>query len=625
MRKKIIVKEPLSKFLGAEKIADMKGLLIAMNQAVDKAGINGVNVFFPGVCDLETIYSSYQFMASVDFAKKKRIDMEKMLEKLIPLVQKEYGVQFGKNTEPIFVNFRFQKHAVLITNGHLERDGSNQAMPMHVILDPFDRRTFVRTLRTYRKEEGEIGDHENGRETISDLLNPRNFQKGDVVEGLYSQAASWINREKTKGQVGEALGLNVIFKDSSGQINGGEKDFCLATRTCVHSEEINQSDLTAKVVETYKRMKKLRENPSCILGIEDRLEIHMDSRRITITCASEEKGKRFVSFLTKLLEFLGIQDLDSANVRYKKDITVDDPLWLKAGSAVVEVLANALEFLGQEKVKAGIYLLMLLIGTPLFVAIALYLNHSIFKTAILILPAALVFTVLVRDSSEKDWLMKIGQPENVVLSGLVLFVSGFVYDLAGFAAYFAILVVVAAVIALSKISDKINPEESEIWKKISCKIDAFCVKLLSNSVANIIIAILAITLGIMGFAVFGILVAFAVIPIAILAFIAILADKKFWSEMEYEKERYNDRFFSNFKQARPGLTEDCEIRLKKTRCLKLWIWIPVKVFFRELVEFGKNKYPTFLTITGIKGNYTKLVKKQVARFGKPNSTGGVKS
>jgi hypothetical protein len=85
----------------------------------------------------------------------------------------------------------------------------------------------------------------------------------------------------------------------------------------------------------------------------------------------------------------------------------------------------------------------------------------------------------------------------------------------------------------------------------------------------------------------------------------------------YEKERYKDRFFSTFREERPNLTPVCRIRLELSKCPKLLIWIPLKVFIKEILGYGHRKYPDFLTFSSLKERRVRIIQRISA---KPKTT-----
>lgn len=602
---------PLSKFLGIEKITDIGSLLAATEKASHDLKVRAATVFFPGACNFDVSYG-YSNRSSIDL--KKEIDMEKLLESLTQLVLSEYDGQNIDYVYPLFVNFRFKKYNVQITNGHLQRGDGGHVMPMHTIPENRERNRFIRTLKTYKAEEGMLEGKKKKPESISDLKSSYNMEKGDIVEGLAAQAVSFFKHEKTKAEVGEALGFKVITKNSSGKLDEKGNDRCVATRTCVHSEEIPRKDLPAKIVETYRLMRKIRKEPSCIIGIENIIEIHLDSKRITVVCESERKGKTFEAFLLKVLGLIGVKDFDTASVLYEKEVTAADPLYIKAAAFLGCQLENAVNYFSQEKVKAFVNLLLLLVGTPLYALFVIADNHPILETVLVILPSVLFLSAVVYKRGNKSLTEVIGQYTIMGIYYAILFVLGGVYLLGGFDSFISLMGVCIIIGAINIWGEKVFPSLSKIFKAISLYADVVSQKILSNRLANGLFVIMTIIAAVIGFMMFGIL-AISMAPIfVLLVFIFIMLDGDFWSSYEYETNRYDDRFFSNFKGERPGLTEDCEIVLKKTRCWKLLIWVPTRAFFTNLVEYGNKKYPKCLRLSNIAGRVSKLLKKQVSKI-----------
>lgn len=612
MIKKIKVKKPLSEFLGRKKIGSINELLSAMEGAAYKVGANKTSIVFPSICELD---ARYGFSYSADIDLKKNIDMERLLRSVVSQVLNVYDDQPALCAESVFVSYRFEKYAVQIMNGHLKIGDNDQIMPMHPVFSHTDG-TFVKSLKTYKAAELDKKD----MESISNLLDPFYLENKKISEGLASQLISWASREKTTGQIGEILGFNVIAKESEGWFNSKKKEKCPIVRTCVHNKEISGGKLADEVIDTYNRMKTLRNDPSCIIGIQSIIEIHIDSKRITITCGSFDKDKVFESFLSKILELIGVKDLDSATIEYEKEVYTEDPLWITAGKAFVGTVSNIADFFSQDAVKAAVCLMLILVGLPFFAWAVLVNNHSVLKTAILILPSVLLYAVLGCRSFGKSWLLRVGDPSNFVVTYIFLFFSGAIYLLFSFKAYLFVLASLAVIIASAILEDRISERYEKLSKKYeklskwvsACYQEIFSSRIFSNSVVNVALATGTIAMGIMGFIMFGFLILLAAIPTLILVFIAVMFDKEFWSDTYYDKERIKDHFFSNYIEARPELTEDCEIRMKK--CWKLSIWIPIKVFFMELVVYGRDKFSRWLKIPSVTGKVSGMIRKQYAKI-----------
>ncbi len=544
--------------------------------------------------------------------------MGKFVDELARLMLKEHdklsSKQDSQQAKLMFI-YRYKKFAVQITNGHLETNKENKMMPMFPVYNCQDE-DFVKSLQAYNFEEGKTSAKNNRQETISSLSNSENVQKRNIVEGLPSQIRSLLFGEETLASVGETLGFNVIFKgNSSGRLDTGGKDRCLAARTCVHCEEIKREELVESVVKTFDNMKRLRNNPSCIMGIQEHIEVHLDAKRISITCGSGEKEKTFISFLSKVLKLIGIDDLNSAKVRYRKEVTVEDPLWLKALGMAGCIIADILGFFSRDKMKAIYVSLVLMVGIPVSALVAVQLNHSVFRTAILMLPAVLVLAEMIRISSEENWLLRIGQEANLAVPFMVFVLSGLIYMYVGFTFYFTFILLIAVLIVIYNVLDDNRVRRikgSNIWKEASSWKVVLSKKLLSNSFANITLAAMTILVAITGFAAFGVLIFLAAFPVGSFVLGRVMADGAFWNEMREETERYKDRSFSLIREDRPELSKDCEIRLR--RCWKLALWIPIKVFFTQIREFGENKYPDYLKFSNIFEKVSELVKKQYAKI-----------
>lgn len=616
--KKISVNEPISTFLGIEKITDISSLLDAMHSTVISRSLKEPYVTFPESCILEINERGYNNKATISISAKNRINPEKMLAALLVMLQKD---QMSRTSGSVFVNFRYNQYAAQIFNGHLKLGSDNQAMPMFPIQDPADR-TFIKVMKTYIYEQAKTYEGKTRPETIYDLMDNTNLRNNDVVEGPMHQLISILKREKPEEDIAKSLGFNVIAHDSTGKFNGGANDKCSAVRLCIHAEEIPEKDLVTKATELYKRMKTLRKDPGFIIGIVDNIEIHIDSKRITI---SSHHKTDYMNYLAKILELSGVRNLDTASIKYIKENHEEDAFIVKMKDAFLETMSDTIEtfidFFKSKTVQAYIYCLILMTGAYLSFVFMLNDGIKIYECILIALPSFAYLTSLIGKSKEDSWIKKVGTFHNIWYPGIMMTWSMLVFVHLGMLSYLKILTIcVICYLAfpyITKYGSKYAKSDS--WKRFKDKLYLLEKEIYSNRLFNVLCLVFAVITGIVSIITFGILTLALVVPICVIFLLAAIADRRFRDEYAYETERYKDRFFSTFREERPGLSSSCRIKLKLSKCPKLLIWIPLKVFTKKIISYGKEKYPHSLTITGLKGRAKKLADK-VSASDKPVKT-----
>jgi len=302
------VKMSLVEFAGRE-VKDTKDLLTAIQEAQKRDGAiksDGIKITVGALCELNIDAGYFCSGATVNIHKKNHFEMSDVIRNVVPLLQEEHNSQ--EYPSSMTVSLRHGAHAAQFISGHLEKSG-DEMLPMREIPSASDQ-TIIRTLRTLKDS--------TVNNTVEDLTNQRNLRAHDVTIGL-SGYVGYVLDGGTREKVAKALGFNIVSKTSEGIVPNGEDDeaqVCLATRLCVHSEELNPNEVASKVVETYTMMRNLEEDPSIVMGLGG-LEIHANSKSISIESNNTDKDL-FLKLLDKIFESVGVENLSAATIQYKQ-------------------------------------------------------------------------------------------------------------------------------------------------------------------------------------------------------------------------------------------------------------------------------------------------------------------
>ena len=541
-----------------------------------------IEVVFPKhILRMHGKYSDY--FASIEGA----IDTQRLLREIFSLLIEERKSQ-GWSKSAI-LNFRYKGHNVQFVNGHLEKDEEDEMMPMREVID---RDTTDETMLR-RLVSIDPADLDN----ISKLTNSYYLQT-DIQVGWTDKMWSWISREKGTEEVAKILGLKIVSKTSEGQIlNGGKVQTCLATRLCVHSEELKGGDIIDSAVDTYERMRKLRKDPSFFMGVEDVIEIHGNSEEVFLkVCSYGGNETIFSKFLKKLLEIAGAEDFDKAKVQTEQEVYVpDSPLKKIAGKTSACLARN------QSKINIG----LIAISLPLIV-VCLLSNLSQLEAIAVMIPALCLLAISVWLNSEEGWIAKIGRRFCVLTLWIAVAIFYLLLLILGFEGFLTVIgfvvAVVVGIVTMAFVEMKteerrkafVYEELPKFMNQAGIWLERIILKILANSLVKVILMLFVIVLGIIAALSFSLLL----IPLLVGYYILfVLLNKSFWEEVERDRERTIDRFFNDFRSKRPKLSSNCEVRFDVSKCRRLRN--PLRGAFGKSVEFGRSKFPEWLTLPNV--------------------------
>ena len=594
------VKKSLTEFAGRE-VKSTEDLLTAIREARKREETiesDSIKVIVNGLCELSINVGYYYSRATVNIHKKNHIEMSDIINKTVPLLQKEHNSQEFPNS--MIISLRHGVHAAQIISGHLEKSG-DVMLPMHEVPSARDQ-TMIRTLRTLKDSSVD--------NTIKALGSSSNLREHDITVGLFGYAKDFLYNGGTREKVAKTLKFNVVSKPSEGIVLNGkdnEEQVCTAIRSCVHSEEINPNEVANEVAKTYTMMKSLEKDPSIVMGLGE-LEIHADSKSISIENNSKDQ-ELFSKLLDKLLKSAEVKDLSAATIQYKRE-TGKSLLRKWAGAWTERAIDSAVGFLenfadgcknylarNETKISAS----LILAGIPLIFVYLLTIGQSLFQSAIEVLPAIIAVAFCALISEENGWMKRIGNKVHLFFFYAIVLMSILIAS-ASFD-FYILLLKIAAIIAVSCTLIKFVGKERE--KKINNWIISLSDKAIENRTVMTILTILGIVLGVVTLAMSGILMLPAIVLAVLVILLATFLDRKFWREVKRDRQRQADRFFADFRKKRPDMPEKCEIRFEITKCRKLRN--PFRGIPTKLAKYLKNKFPEILTLSGAKKTSFNLV------------------
>lgn len=561
-----------------------------------------IRVYYPGKCDLEISDKEI----SIYVSERNSIDMERLLKEITLLLQKKHGGP--QQCSHMAVNIRYGKHSVQFRSGHLERNDKDEMLPMREVLTYQDK-TMVRTLKTLRDTDVAWN--------LSDELDPYSLQKSDVAVGFLKEAKESLLEGGSRKEAAKKFGFKYMAKKSEGVVpNGTEGQVCIAERLCVYSEELKEEAVVDKIIETYRLVQKVRNNPPVTMGLKSDIEIHADRKVITLVRQNSD-SKTYSEFLAKLLEIAGVTDVNTLIFGYEKKISVEDTPFRKWLTAQEIHVIKFSQWLGRNDHNIAFGFLMM--SLPLFFMFLMMKEYTVFQATMIMAPAVSVLICALYFSSKDGMIRRIGQGSVVlffctflVIAELIAFMSFDKYLTIIEYITVIIVVVVAWIFADMKTEEKRKKMVIRFKKwlkseasKIETKINDLREKALSNNIFVSILTVLLIIVGVVLTIMIGIAMVPILIIVAIFIPIVIFLDRRFWREIEEDRRRALDQFFREFREKRENLPEACEVRFEITKCKKLRN--PFRGIPAKFAKYARSKYPKRLTLSGLKATVTKLL------------------
>lgn len=560
-----------------------------------------IRVYVPGKCDIGIFDNSVSIYAS----KGNSIDMEKLLKEVTLLLQQKHNLPNFESH--MAINFRYGKHSVQFRSGHLERNDKEQLLPMHEVLDRSDQ-TMIRTLKTLKDLDV--------KPTLSSELDSYSLQDSNVAMGFFREAKEAILEGGSRKEAAQKFGFKIMAKRSEGRIpNGAEEQTCIAERLCVYAEEYKGDDVAKKVIETYRMVQKVRNDPPVIMGLKSIIEIHADRSIITLN-RQNSSSETFSEFLTKLFEIVGITDMNALTFEYRKQVEVEDTPFQKWIDNQVDRVNRFSDWVGDNKHNISFSLLSMSI---LLLFAFLLSGDTLFEATMIMVPSLAVIVLALLFSEKNGTVKKVGQG-----SVMFFFAAFFVIaaDLASisFDTYMSLLkmsaVGIAIVVAWIVAAVQTEAKREELVKNIKewliktaqnieVKLGALSKKALASKKFVTVLTALLIIAGVAVTIMIGvIMIPFLIVAVVFIP-IMIILDRRFWRELEADRQRTLDKFFEDFRAKREDLPEACEVRFEITKCKKLRN--PFRGIPTKFAKYAKSKYPKSLTLGGFKQTATKLI------------------
>jgi len=531
----------------------------------------------------------FRSKATIIAGNTKKFNMEGLIARIMPLLQKEGGS---------IVGIRHKSHVVQFISGHLTSDENGKEAPMDVIKNRGDK-TMVKSLLTFK-------DPNTIKDSLDSMTNQYNLRDNDVkVKATLVRIIEDRFDGGSRKQVAQDLGFNVVEKESEGIIPNDNDDgtprTCLATRMCIHTQQIEPESVPAEIIETLRLMRKLNKNPSIVMGVQGKAEIHINEKQISLNFDMDMDMDLFSKVLDSILNNIGV-DFEKITIEYKEVKHNPKLEWLK--SKIDDVTFN-LEY-NNEKIKASFMLTII----PLIFAGLLLQNLGLYISLMIVLPTELLIIFMTYLSKQSQILIRIGEKPRLSISMIALLFS-VTAGLISFNGYMAIIEFVVVVVILLFlhiiVSTKTKAIET-IENKFKLIFDKIC-QMFDNAIANqntrTILILLAIPPGIAVVIIGGIAMAILFLVLAGIGTINAFFDAKFWRSVEEDRSRQIDRFFTDFRQQRPELSNDCEVSFNIKKCKVLRN--PVKSIPAVYFKYLKYEYPDFLCINNIKKNGYKLL------------------
>lgn len=561
-----------------------------------------VKVYAPGKCDLEISNDD----VSIHTSKRNGVNMEKLLKEVTLLLQQKHNFPEFNSRSYIAISFRHGKHSIQFRSGHLERNDKEELLPMHEVLNCSDQ-TIIRTLKTFKSSDM--------KPTLSNELDSYSLQNSNLAMGLFGEAKEIILEGGPRKEAAQKFGFKIMAKKSEGVVpNGMEGQTCIAERLCVYAEEYKGEDVANKVIETYHSVQKVRNNPPVIMGLTNEIEIHADKKIISLS-RRYSNSKTFSEFLIKLLEIVGVTDINALTFEYQKEVVVEDApfqKWLAAQTDHINKLCD-----WTKANRHNISFALLAISIPLLFVLSLG-NNTLFQAVMIMLPSLVVIAAALLLSNKDGIVRKAGQ-KSVVIAFYISFVIADVLAAISFDGYLTLLKIVAGfivaiiiwIVVAVETKEKRDEivEKSKEWlaktaKNLELKINAFGKKALANKAFVAILTAFLIIVGIALTIIIGIVMVPVIIIMAVLIPIIVMLDRQFWQEIEADRQRTLDKFFEDFRAKREDLPEACEVRFEITKCKKLRN--PFRGIPAKFARYAKSKYPKSLTLNGLKQTVQKL-------------------
>jgi len=411
---------------------------------------------------------------------------------------------------------------------------------------------------------------------------------------------SWLNRERTKEEVAKILGFKTVSKISEGRISNGDGvRTCLATRLCVHSEEVEGNNIIDSAIDALRRVRKLRKDPSFVMGVGNAIEIYVNSGEVSLKVYDhdcKEDKVIFSKFLEKLLKIAGAEDFDKAKVQIEQEVSVPDSPLKKIAVKFGDCLAK-----NQSKINLG----LIAISLPLII-VCLLSNLSQLEAIAIIASVSCILAISIWLSSEEGWIARIGRRSFVLIlwtavAMFYLLLLGLGFE--GFLTVIGLVVaVVAGIVAVAFVGMKteerrrvfVYEELPKFMNQAGIWLERIILKILANSLVKIILMLFVIALGIISALSFSLLL----IPLLVLYYLFyVLLNKSFWKDVDRDREITIDKFFGGFREAREDMPLNCEVLFDTSKCPRLRNHF--RGAFGKSVKFGRSKFPEWLTLPNV--------------------------
>jgi hypothetical protein len=517
-------------------------------------------------------------------------------------------------------------NTVYFAQGHLDRSPDGKVMPMYPILSRTDD-TFVRV--------------------IDSIFTPSIYDLGSFLKRQHNRTLGYSEEDRTQ-EIAEKLGFVTVEKDDSVidvQING-VTDSCMVTRLCIHSNEFRTEEkLLESIIDTYRNIQGLEENPLIIIGLNESIDITIsrDKKIITIEHQYNEISSSIIKLIKTVIGFIITKEtLENGKIEYNETIMVEGK---SLAQRIDEKITKFVDIIDKiiEGHEHNIIFGAALITIPLIFLFFLYSKTnpkgSYFQAAIATIPPIIFATVITREYRKRSWIRTYGQKK--FLAYILFFSVGIYFYMRhfGFNTYLEILfyitivcVVITAGIMSLYILRKLSPAierafspvrklfspitrrlhvarksniiKGSIFQNETMIKSANVLSMISdNNTIHILIAIFSMILRIVS-SILGV-IAVAIFAIAFLPMIGLfvlfnLLNRGYWKELNNYREDIIEKAVHKYRDERK-LAPSCRVIFRTTECKCLKN--PLSGTWKIL----SKKAPRFLTIGGFVDMIDKLV------------------
>lgn len=539
-----------------------------------------------------------------------------VIEKIITegtrlLLEENVRREFIYDRRRIKITMSLGDNTVYFTQGHLGISSDGSIMHMNPILRRTDN-TFLRVLDS---------------NFTSDMDSLEYF-----VRNQHNRTLGRSEEDRTQ-DIADKLGFTTVEKDDSiidVEING-VTDSCMVTRLCVHTNEFqNEKELLGSIIDTYRDIMKIGENPLLIIGLDNLIDITIGRDRKTITI--EPVHNQYSETIRELIQIvidsiIPKNALENVKIEYKEDILVEGESLGNKFLERLNDLTGAIDKIRENhgnEISLGAALGSIPIIFLLFLRGTINPTNSYFHAAMVTISSILFAIIVTKEYRKHTWLKTFGQKKFLISIWFWAIASYVAIDGFGYNIYqlyitvFAIGIVVIIGLSLAyphvarlfspitirlenimgNRKTKVKKPSSEIIKKIGILFSN-----ISNSriwaMISILLKIVETILGAIALIIFVI----AFLPMIGLFVIVNFLNRGYWRELEKYREDLIEKAVHKYRNQR-NLAPSCRVIFKTTKCKKL------KNPLSGSLSVLRKKLPRLLTADGFIDAVDRLILRE---------------